>query len=588
MKRILIFVIPQFVFGAWINITSDIEGPKAYVGSKEYVQLSPNTPVRINVKKGMNIRWIIESDSGGKLWYVNSKTGHRAEFRFDKGKNDIRMHLYRGSYEFYSTVEVMAKIMKYVRRKWKPIQPEGGGYPIILMTGDRKYTYYEVNKSIYVKLKGPTRLYIFFRAFINKTEHPKAKVKIYEGKRLIKTSIKRLKASRKSRFMSKGDTIVASVPLKVFIDVPKGLHRYRIVVSGAKGAIKFYIDKKSRRRGLGSNYHYTDVASLNMLPDRISNVKRTRKIKRHNLRIRLNLEGSFSDNVYHYSKPQIDTYALQLKTYRYPNVRSIGDGITSVGASLYYKYRFRRRAYLGAYLDGKAKIYMQNSGLNRFIIKAGFKGGYRKFISEIYYLYIPLRNIRPTYTGNPKEYRMLSFRYDRLNISTSYNFKRANIKVIYSFGHYDFKPPFEAYTSTFHRIGINMKLKDKIAHIGGGVSYGIVRDASITDDVDWSHNLIALNLNSEFRGGMLRPFVSLTGALRTYTTNNPLDKRYQRKDEEVKISVGVRIVKGNLKPYLLYTHARRSTNSPYSAINIFKDYTENLVSVGFITNLSAL
>jgi len=142
------------------------------------------------------------------------------------------------------------------------------------------------DKGVIVKVKGPTKLHIFFRAFMKDRRKVRAKLKVYAGNRLVKSAIKTLKPSRKAVFLVGEDRITASVPLKLSLKVPKGLHRYRIVVSGAEGAVKPYMEKVKRKKRRGGLFRFTDMgmaeygpmlASLNAVDYKEAKVKKRKK-----------------------------------------------------------------------------------------------------------------------------------------------------------------------------------------------------------------------------------------------------------------------------------------------------------------------
>ncbi len=609
MKRLAFFIsvlLPVSLMGAWVDITDLAEGPRATVGKKDYLQLSPNTPVRIKVKKSMSVKWKLRADRSGKLWYVNRKNGKRRVFPFKKGKSEIRMHLTAGTYDFYASPEAIARIYRYVRRRWKPIQPEGGGYPVVLLVGENRYTYYRADKEVVVKVKGPTKLHIFFRAFMKDRNRVKAKLKVYKGRRLVKSAIKTLKPSRRAVFLSGNSRIAASVPLKLSLKVPKGLHRYRIVVSGAEGAVKPYVEKVRRKKREGGLFRFTDMgmagygpmlASLKAVDYKEAKLKKKKKRKKKKARKRRRRRRTFkhhyvsvspviaymsSDNVYHYSQPQIDTFYLGLKPYRYPEVEGIGDGIWRLGVSLTYLYRFKRRVYVGPSLSYSLYRYVQNQQLNRSRYSISLEGRFYGLRASVSYLNMPFYGVRPTYTGSPRIYELLSFAYTRTGLSVSYTFKLLTVRGTYGFGNYDFNPTFDVYDARFRRSGTGLTLRYSVLSVKGDVLFGKVEATNLPAGTpkDWSHEYTTFKAGLRLSLPYVSPYVSYRHTVRNYTTTNTADSHYGREDKENDLTFGISGDLPYVRPFLSYRIRNRSTTAPTPKVDVFKDYRETIFTAG--------
>ncbi len=607
MKRFAFLIsalIPASLMGAWVDMTDLAEGPRATVGKKRYLQLSPNTPVRIKVKKSMSVKWKLKSDKDGKLWYVNRKNGKRREFPFKAGRSEIRMHLTAGTYDFYASPEAIARIYRYIRRRWKPIQPEGGGYPVVLLVGENRYTYYRADREIVVKVKGPTKLYLFFRAFMKDRRKVKAKLKVYEGSKLLKSAIRTLKPSRRAVFFTGKDSLPASVPLKLTLKVPEGLHRYRVVVSGAPGAIKPYVHKKRSKRGDRNIFRFTGtdmgmagygpmLASLNAVNYKEAKVEKRRKktkkrrrrrraFKHHYVRIVPSVAYRSSDNVYHYSQPQIDTFYLGLKPYRYPGVEGIGDGIWRLGVSLTYLYRFKRRVFVGPSLYYSLYRYVQNQQLNRSLYRVSLEGRYYGLRASVSYLNMPFYGVRPTYTGVPRTYELLSFAYTRTGLSVSYIFKFLTVRGTYGFGNYDFNPTFDVYDARFQRSGMGLTFRYSVLSVKGDILFGKVEATNLPAGTpkDWSHDYTTFKAGLRLLFPYASPYVSYRHTVRNYTTTNTADSHYGREDKESDLTLGISGDLPYVRPFLSYRIRSRSTTAPVPKVDVFKDYREAIFTAG--------
>ncbi len=603
MKRYVFAVLSLFpvsLMGAWVDITDMAEGPRASVGKKEYLQLSPATPVRLKVKRSTNVRWRVRADKSGRLWYINRRNGKRRDFHFRAGKSEIRMHLSAGIYDFYASPEAVARVYRYVRRRWKPVQPEGGGYPVVLLVGENRYTYYRTDRGVVVKVKGPTTLHLFFRAFMRGGGKVRAKIKVYEGKRLIKSAIKTLRPSRRAIFFTGKDSIKASVPLKLSLKVSKGLHRYRVVVSGVEGAVKPYVDKGKRKRKRGSLFHFTEMGRVEYGPmlaslsasysgkryrskrHRRRRLRRRRHFKHHYVRVVPSFAYLSSDNVYHYSQPQIDTFYSGLKPYRYPGVEGIGDGIWRARLSFTYLYRWRRKISLGPTLYYALYRYLQNQQLNRSLYGISLVGRFYGLRARVSYLNMPFYGVRPTYTGVPKTYELLSFAYSRTEVSLSYTLKPITVRGVYGFGRYDFNPTFDLYDARFRRAGGGITFRYSVFSLKGDVLFGKVEATNLPAGVpkDWSHDYTTFKVALLLSLPYVSPYISYRHTVRNYTTTDVADSHYGREDKESDLVLGVSGELPYVRPFVSYRVRSRSTTSPTPIVDVFKDYRENVFTAG--------
>ncbi|NPB04605.1 MAG: hypothetical protein GXO39_09400, partial [Thermotogae bacterium] len=511
-----------------------------------------------------------------------------------------------GKYDFYATVEAVAKVYRYFKRRWKPIQPVGGGYPIILRVKERDYTYFLVDDEILIKVRGPTRLHIFFRAFINDERKVKAHLVLYEGRRLLKSRIQTLKPSNKAFFLTSKDTVKASVPLKVSLRVPKGLHTYRIVVKGARGALKPYVTLKRGYKGtLRFLRPFSDLSKITVSPPVASvsggpsymkatddrkpsrKVKKRRKVRRkfrhHTFGLRSNLRFYSSDNVYHYSDEKISEYESGEFPYRYPGVVSVGDRILSLSVSPYYRYRFSRRSHLRMGFKFGLRRYINNSQLNRNFWGLSLEGRYYGLSGDISYLNIPFIGVRPTYTGIPRTYELLSLSYDRVSFGVGYRFWHLRIGGGYAFGRYDFNSTFDGYDATFSYSRFTLGFMHTLVGALVEVRFAKVEALSPPPTKDWSHRYNRWKAEAYLRFAFLRPYLKYMATTRRYTTTDATDLHYGREDLERHLTLGVEVRFKHLRPYAFHTQRNRTTESPVPVVDVFKDYNERIWGIGIKT-----
>ncbi len=523
-----------FLLVYWKEITPSLKGPKVVIDGKPYVQLSAGDTFRIRFRGERSTRWIVRAQGNGRI--VVLKDGRRyASRKLKKGKNVIRFHFLRGRYDIVSTVDATARVYVWKKRKWQPLQLLGGGYPIILQKGDRRYTYYLVDNSrtARVRSRGPARLYIYYRAFL-KSGKKKTSVEIVvkrDGKVVIKER-KVLRASGKYTFFDGKRTIRASRPLILKIDIPEGVHEFEIQVKGSRGAIKVYREmlKKKRSRRAG--------------------------------RIDFMFGMYRTTNAYRYSQPAIDTFYLGLKTYRYPNVKSIYDDV--ITARLGGRWSFGR-FHAGA--SATVNKYIRNGQLDRWSF--ALYGGYSPF--EVRVGYIPRRPVRPTYVA-PLTYELLWFSYAYGKLAYSSRF----LKSSFTYGKMDFGAPFDNYDANLYRFEATFRAIPvfrptlQLAYIKA-----INPDPALQRD--WSNYYIGGGLDLR-KGGLDMGFLVRR---RVYTTSNTLDTHYQRVDMEGKFDLSYRF---HLNRWLYvkagYTYSFRNSTVPQSQlVDVLKDYSEHVFSL---------
>ncbi len=520
-----------FLLVYWKEITPSLKGPKVVIDGKPYVQLSAGDTFRIRFRGDRSTRWIIRAQEKGKI--VILKDGRKyAARRLKKGKNDVRIHFLRGKYEIVSSVDAMARVYVWKKRKWQPLQLLGGGYPIILQKGDRRYTYYIVDrdKPAKVKAKGPARLYIYYRAFV-KPGRKRVPVEIVvrrDGKVVIKER-KVLRPSRKYTFFDGKKTIGASRPLVLKIDIPEGVHEFEIEVRRSRGAIKVYregLKKKKRKR----------AARVNL----IFGMHRT-------------------TNAYRYSQAAIDTFNLGLKSYRYPGVNSISDNVLTVRISALWS---PGRAFLGA--SASYNKYFQNGQLNRYSFS--LYGGYRPL--ELRLGYIPYRPVRPTYVA-PQQYELLWFSYAYGKLSYAGRAFESSL----TYGKLDFNTTFDNYDAEMYRLETSLKAIPVFRPV---FQAAYIRAINPDPNLhrDWSNYYLGGGFEMRKRGiGM-----GLLVRRRVYTTSDTQDTHYGRVDVEGKFDLSYRL---NLNRWLYlkagYTYSFRNSTVPQNQlVDVLKDYNEHI------------
>jgi len=529
-----------FLLVYWKEITPALRGPKVVIDGKPYVQLSAGDTFRIRFRGDRSTRWIIRSQDRGNL--VIFKNGRKyATRKLKKGKNDVRIHFLKGKYEIVSSVDAIARVYVWKKRNWQPIQLLGGGYPIILQKGDRKYTYYIVdrNKPARVKAKGPARLYIYYRAFV-KSGKKKVPVEIVvrrDGKVVIKEK-KVLKPSRKYTFFDGRKTIGASKPLVLKIDIPEGVHEFEIEVLRSRGAVKVYREELKKRK------------------------------KRRAARIDFMFGMYRTTNAYRYSQAAIDTFYLGLKDYRYPGVNSIYDDVISARISALWS---PGRVFAGASVSYNK--YLRNSQLDR--LSFSLYGGYRPV--ELRLGYIPYRPVRPTYVA-PLQYELLwfSYAYGRITYS-GHAFKTA-----FTYGRMDFNSTFDNYDADIYKLDATIKAipvfqpRFQIAYIDA-----INPDPNLHRD--WSNYYLGGGFSVKNRGLDMGILVRR----RVYTTSDVQDTHYGRVDVEGKFDLSYRF---NLNRWLYlkagYTYSFRNSTVPQSQlVDVLKDYNEHIFSLRLFSRL---
>ena len=533
-------MIGLFLFVYWKDITPTIDGPKVVVNKKPYLQLYAGDTLRLRFRRDRSTRWIVKTQDSGRLLIF--RDGRRyASRELRKGKNTIRLHFLKGDYRIVSTVNSIARLYVWKKRKWKSLELLGGGYPITLKKGSRRYTYYLVDSSspAIVKSKGPARLYIYYRAFV---ESGKGKVPVEitvkRDGRVIVREEKFLKVSKKYVFFDGKRNIPSSKPLVLKIDIPKGVHRFEITVKGSKGAIKVYRESLKKR-------------------------PKSRKI-----RVGLTIGMYRTTNAYRYSQATIDTFYLGLKDYRYVGVNSIYDDVITGRLSVRWS---SERIRVGGAVT--VKKYIRNAQLDRVIYK-GY-AGYGPMDLELGYL--PRRPVRPTYVA-PRLYQLLWFSYTYGRVSYSTPIFRTSL----TYGRMDFTSPFDNYDANLFRMDGTFKRFSlfrpffQLAYVDA-----INPDPNLRSD--WTHYYVGGGFSVRLRGAE----ANLLLRKRIYTTADIQDSHYGREDLEGKFSLSYKFyLRKGLYLRAGYTYSFRNSTVPQNQIiDVFKDYREHVFFIRFYKGL---
>ncbi len=515
------------LLSVWKEITEEVKAPKVELGNRIYVAISKDTPIRLRMKRNGSTKWVVKAERRTTLIVRKTNGEIYAKRKVKPGKNTFRIYLKKGEYLVESNKQVLARIYVWKKRKWVSVAPLGGGYPIILKRGEHsKYTYYRIDSKnpVKVRVKGPTTLYVYYRAILGKRKYAVADISIYMDGKLVKRKKKKLKASKKYRFYDGKREIIASKPLKLKLSVPEGVHTYEIRLEGSKGALKIYRSKR----------------------------KKTRK---NPFRINLLFKSYYTTNAYRYSQASIDTFNLGLKTYRYPNVNSIGDLVLLPNISFSWKGRL--------YLSLMYAKYLSNPQLDRFKVELGAR--YKRFALELGY--IPEYPIRPTYYA-PLTYKMLSYTYAYMKLSYHVSSYRFQVQI----SNMDYNNFFNEYDARMFRISVSYKLGK--LRFYAPVSYIMDVEPTLKD---WSnfyaglgayYNLDNLKLDGWFR-------------IRTFLTSNVADHNYNRRDVEGNLSLKYYFPLKHVRFNLWYDLFFRSSNAPQSArLDILKDFVEHRLGVG--------
>ncbi len=520
-----------FLLVYWKEITPSLKGSKVVIDGKPYVQLSAGDTFRIRFRGDRSTRWIIRAQGKGKL--VILKGGRKYAIRsLRKGKNDVRLHFLKGRYEVVSSVDAMARIYVWKKRKWQPLQLVGGGYPIILQKGNRKYTYYivEEGRGARLKSKGPAKLYIYYRAFVDpgRKKTPVEIVVKRDGRVVIKER-KTLKPSSKYTFFDGKRTIRASRPLILRIDIPDGVHEFEIEVRKGRGAIKVYREftgKGKRRKAARINFMF----------------------------------GMYrTTNAYRYSQAAIDTFYLGVKSYRYPDVNSIYDDVLSARLSALWS---PGRGFVGA--SASYNKYLRNGQLDRFSIS--LYGGYRPF--ELRLGYIPYRPVRPTYVA-PLQYQLLWFSY----AYGKFSYRGRFLESSFTYGRMDFNTTFDNYDASIYRLETTLKTIPVFRPLLQ-IAYIRAQNPDPNLHRDWSNYYLGGGFEMQKMGVNM----GLLVRRRVYTTADALDTHYGRVDLEGKFNLSYRV---NLSRWLYlkagYTYSFRNSTVPQNQlVDVLKDYNEHI------------
>ena len=595
MKRwmMLGLLIPTLALARWEDRTDQLQGPRAEVGKKRYLQFSPGMVVPVTLEKKRSVRWILIGERSGTFELRQEGTVLRT-WKLRPGTLRAQVTLEAGTYTFAASVPVMARFAVWKVRRWVSLPPVGGGDPLMLVVGDRTYTYYRIKRgeSVRLKIKGPTRAHLFFRGILrSRWQEMGVHLVLKEGETILMRKVKRLRASQKARIQDRQNRFPTR-PLVLEWDVPKGTHIYTVELREGDGMLKLYRNRKRRKRtGARRRRSLRGMVMpggtglwMQGVLQQVPKAKKAQKIRRRKRRRRARRPRSFArlewgailgyeSNVYHWPDTLRSQFAQNPAHPRFQDVGALGDLPVTLKASLVTGRRSRYALYGGGY----ATLYPRNAQLNRWGVRLGVRG-YRPFRYAVEYLEIPHRGIRPT-QDSLGTYSLLTFHYRRVTATLSPRRRRTRPEMTLQVGQYDFLDPFSMYDAWFGRILLGLRRPGR-----WGVFFLAGQVNSSPDPAlhrDWSHRRLGVVLEASWRP-VRRQRLTFRAALdqATYTTRDTLDNHYGRVDRNVSVTLRYEPGRlGRLRPFLAYTYQRRAVSGAPVA-DVFKDYTDHRLQLG--------
>ncbi len=594
MKRwlLLALLLPTLALARWEDRTDQLEGPRAEVGRRTFLQFSPGVRIPVVLQKKRSVRWLLMGQRSGTFSLRQEGTLLQT-WKLQPGTTRIQVTLEPGRYAFEADVPVMGRFSVWKVRRWISLPPMGGGRPLMLVVGGRTYTYYRLQKgeTLRLKIKGPTRAHLFFRGLLRSRQADMpVHLVLREGKTILMRKVKRLRRSNKARVQGLRGRIPTR-PLVLEWNVPKGTHVYTVELQDGDGMLKLYRNRKpGKRTGARGRHSLRGMVMpggtglwMQGVLQQIPNTKNVRKVRRRKRRRRrrvrsfMRLEGSgevgYERNVYHWPDTLLRQYTQTPAHPRFQQVGALGDLPVTLSATLVTGRRSRYALYVGGYTT----LYPQNAQLNRWGVRVGVRG-YRPFRYAIDYLDIPHRGIRPT-LDSLGTYPLLTFHYRRLTTTVAPRGRRVRPEVTLQVGQYDFLDPFSMYDAWFARVLLGLRRPGR-----WGVFFQAGQVNSSPDPAlhrDWSHRRLGVMLEAIWRP-VRRQRLTFRAALdqATYTTRDTLDNHLGRVDRNVSVTLRYEPGRlGRLRPYMAYTYQRRAVSGTL-VTDVFKDYTDHRLRLG--------
>ncbi len=574
-------------YASWDNITDSLAGShltvKSQNASKVYLELIPSKPLNLEFPKKSSYRWKITSMAKGNFFIKNGTTVIDSKI-IAKGDNDFKIFLEPGKYQIHSTIGARAECFIWKKkRKLASLVPEGGGFATYMHTGDNNFAYYRVTTDTVpvLSVKGPTIAYVFFRAnMVKGIEKTKVDLTVKENDSIVAHKISEITKSLKA-MPSDDSTLLISEALVVHFKVPEGMHKYSIHVLNCKGYLKFYkVDKKSKKNSEGQLEQQGQLDDNDELDDELA---ANDLLEDEGLKLGLESTKAFrftfhgglqyDNNAYRYSKGFLDTFDLNLKSRRYPNVQKTWDIIFPLGAQVSLQ---RGNLSVGASANGNlysANANLSNMGMNLFMTWSG------PLRLRAQYHWTPYDPVRPTFDNASNLYKFMWYSEHKGTLATQITSWKIKPSLDFSYGYYNYNSIFNNYDAPFWESGISATMNQIIAiQIRGNIGKVTTKHNTTQDATN-----LFLGAEGEVHYDFNTWLIGVRGSIlnRGYDTKDILDTHHQRKDLS---GDEFFYVKKNLHRWAIASkigYLWRATQSPRANIDADKDYGAFVIGIDF-------
>ncbi len=271
----ILFVL--LMFTQTINISPRSEAKIKIHTTKEesYVVLTKDQPLEIKAsgptwirvytripwygeKKGAKVYKLILQEDGIKEKFVTQETEYSSIARLEKIRLSkwrsfyinvpAGLHTYRLIFWRAPVDTILLKFTNESPGKWQDITPLSYSAQLELVEDERILNYYELipEKPVIIEIEGPKKLKVISRLnlVIPAQGEQMYSITIKEKSKVKKSTSFRAYSSETCYYKNRSD-IVPSNPHTMFINIPKGIHRYEFVLNNNSSCgLRFMVEAK--------------------------------------------------------------------------------------------------------------------------------------------------------------------------------------------------------------------------------------------------------------------------------------------------------------------------------------------------------
>lgn len=587
---ILLFFSTSLPGGYWSHRTKSLKGKHVYLiqeGIKfRYLMIDSENDGILDLNKGRSCKFIFYRVGKDTVTITIEKDGIvKKVWKFTEKIKTFKVYLSKGKYRIRSNKPVRLRFYIWRNVRLKNLQPIGGGYPVTLQIGEKRYTYYRVagDTVLRVRVRGKAKIWAYFRPDAKKkTKHKVYEIRILEDGKTIKRSKVRIKPSKRGRYLER-KKITPGLPIRVPIYVGKGIHEYTIKVTKGTGYAKFYIEQSIKRKtpknkktsikkrlGVGMS-----GGLINTVYPMLFGFLPTSKVLGLST-LGLSTELYYDSNPYKFSDESLKMLKTGTKEYLFPSVSTPRDLVLKMGLTPSIKVKNTEIRFKLIFYN-----HLRNLVKNSWVYGLEFSHRFSKRLQLGVGLYSRSETfIRPVYYSSLRGYPAvypLSYEYRRINLWSKHlrltpvlNW----VRVSASYVKYKYNYPFDYLSGD--RTGVEflgrVKMKGFFIYPRVQISEYVASGRNPWES-DYSHIAHVIDLQVTYKEIFIKPSVNIGIERRSFTTGNLWDKLHNGRVDIIR-RFGIKIALPYSVSGLWFRvyYEQRRLSLPMGVEGIFKDY----------------